>query len=120
MLFFVAPASAIAAPPQTAALTKVQGAFGNTIVETFPDGRKSEEWLAPNGSYTGEGRRHDRSSGRWSVRGSRLCFKQIHPFVFGYTFCTPIPDVGMDQPWQAKAPTGEDITVRVVPGHVRP
>lgn len=116
LAIFLAAAGASAAKPQVDGLTKVQGAFGNTIMETFPDGRTAKVWLARDGSYTGEGRRHDRSSGRWSVRGTQLCFKQTHPFVFGYTYCTPIPNVGMDQPWTAKAPTGERITVKVVEG----
>lgn len=117
LAILVAAAGAVTAKPQGEGIAKIQGAFGNTITETFPDGRTSRVWLARDGSYTGEGRRHDRSSGRWSVRGTRLCFKQTHPFVFGYTFCTPIPDVGMGQSWTARAPTGERITVKVVEGH---
>ncbi len=116
LALLLATAGASAAKPQEEGLAKVQGAFGNTIIETYPDGRTARIWLAQDGSYTGEGRRHDRSGGRWSVRGVQLCFKQTHPFVFGYTFCTPIPDVGMGQPWTAKAPTGETITVKVVEG----
>jgi hypothetical protein len=98
----------------------VKAAIGNTIVETYPDGRKGEIWLAGDGSYTGEGRRHDKSDGHWSVSGGELCFKQSHPFVFGARFCTPIPKVSLGESWQAKAATGEPITVRVVPGHVIP
>jgi hypothetical protein len=104
-------------PPPTAA---VRHAFGNTIVETYGDGRKAEIWLKADGSYTAEGRRHDRSNGQWSVSGDQLCFKQAHPFVFGARFCTPIPKVGLGEPWQAKAATGEAITVKVEPGHVVP
>ena len=119
----VAP-SAVAAPTAPAspsdARAKVSEAVGNTIVETFADGRQAAVWLAADGSYTGEGRKHDRSSGSWRVKGNNLCFKQSHPFAFGFSFCTPVPDVGMGQPWQAKAPTGDKITVKVVPGHVSP
>jgi hypothetical protein len=116
LAIFLAATAASAAKPQADGQAKIQGAFGNTILETFPDGRTARIWLARDGSYTGEGRRHDKSGGRWSVRGTQLCFKQTHPFAFGYTFCTPIPDVGMGQPWTAKAPTGEQITVKVVEG----
>jgi hypothetical protein len=98
----------------------VKAAFGNTISETYPDGRHAEIWLKADGTYTGEGRRHDKSSGRWTATGGQLCFNQSHPFVFGARFCTPIPKVGMDQAWNAKAPTGEDIKVKVVAGHVVP
>jgi hypothetical protein len=98
----------------------VKGAFGNTIVETYPDGRRAEIWLKADGTYTGEGRRRDMSNGRWDVKNGQLCFHQTHPFAFGVTYCTPIPTVGIDQPWQAKAYTGEDITVKVEPGHDAP
>jgi hypothetical protein len=98
----------------------VKPAIGNTIVETYPDGRKGEIWLSADGTYTGEGRRHDKSDGHWNVDGEQLCFKQAHPFVFGARFCTPIPKVGLGEPWKAKAATGEEITVKVEPGHVVP
>lgn len=98
----------------------VSGAFGNTIVEIYPDGQRAEIWLKADGTYTGEGRRHDMSNGHWNVRNGQLCFHQSHPFAFGVTYCTPIPKVGLGQPWQAKAYTGEEITVKVEPGHVAP
>lgn len=98
----------------------VRGAFGNTIVETYPDGRQAEIWLKSDGTYTGEGRKHDMSNGHWNVRNGQLCFHQSHPFAFGVTYCTPIPKVGLGQPWQAKAFTGEEITVKVERGHVAP
>jgi len=109
-----------AATAHAADAAAVKPAIGNTIVETYPDGRKGEIWLSADGTYKGEGRRHDKSDGRWSVDGEQLCFKQAHPFVFGARFCTPIPKVGLGEPWKAKAATGEEITVKVVPGHVVP
>ncbi len=111
------PAAAADAPSGAEA---VKHAFGNTILETYPDGRRAEIWLKPDGSYTGEGRKHDKSDGHWEVKSDQLCFHQAHPFVFGASFCTPIPKVGLGQPWQAKAATGEAITVKVEPGHVVP
>jgi hypothetical protein len=120
-LALVAPASlGLAADDSASPEAAVRHAFGNTIVETYSDGRKAEIWLKADGSYTGEGRRHDRSNGRWSVSGDQLCFKQAHPFVFGARFCTPIPKVGLGEPWQAKSATGDAITVKVEPGHVAP
>jgi hypothetical protein len=98
----------------------VQKAVGATIVETYGDGRRAEIWLKADHTYTGEGRRRDMSSGTWSVEADKLCFKQSHPFVFGARFCTPIPAVGLGQPWQAKSATGEAIKVKVEPGHVVP
>lgn len=116
-------ASSLAAAPDSAGAagaSAVRAAFGNTIVETYPDGRQAEIWLSADGSYTGEGRKHDMSSGHWQVKSGQLCFHQSHPFAFGVTYCTPIPKVGLGQPWQAKAFTGEEITVKVERGHIAP
>jgi hypothetical protein len=98
----------------------VKGAFGNTIVETYPDGRQAAVWLKPDGTYTGQGRKHDMSNGHWVVKNGQLCFHQSHPFAFGMTYCTQIPKVGLGEPWQTKAFTGEEITVRVERGHIAP
>jgi hypothetical protein len=100
--------AAHAAPPS------VQEAFGNTILSTYPDGRKAQLWLQPDGAYTAKGRRGDSSSGRWSVKGAKLCLKQAHPFPSPFAFCTPIPSHGLDGTWSAKAITGEAINVKLV------
>ena len=94
--------TAAAAPP---ALEK---AFQGTIVSTYPDGRKAELWMKPDGTFTSEGRRHDRHSGRWSVKGDKVCFKRG---LFGY--CTAMPS---DSEFTTKAVTGETIKVRLMPG----
>ena len=107
-------------PPAHDPVAKAREAVGNTILETFSDGRATAVWLAADGTYAAQGRRENMSNGRWLVRGDRLCFKQAHPFVFGLTFCTLIPETGMGQAWPAKSPTGEDIVVKVEPGHVTP
>ncbi len=103
--------AAHAAPPT------VQEAFGNTIVSTYPDGRKGELWLAPGGTYTAEGRRGDMSSGHWTTKGAKLCLKQAKPIGVPFSFCTPIPSNGLGGSWSAKAVTGEAITVKLVKGH---
>jgi hypothetical protein len=110
-----ASASLIAATAH-AAPTAVQAAFGNTIVSTYPDGRKAELWLQPGGAYVAKGRRGDASSGHWSVKGAKLCLKQAHPFPAPFTFCTPIPSNGLNGTWSAKAVTGEAIKVKLVKG----
>jgi hypothetical protein len=102
----------------TAASSPVSKAFGNTIVSTYPDGRVAELWLQPGGAYTAEGRRGDMSSGRWSVKGAKLCLKQSKPIGVPFSFCTPIPKAGLGASWSAKAVTGEAIRVRLVAGHV--
>ena len=95
-----------AAPPPS-----LQKAFRGTIVSTYPDGRKAELWLNPDGSYVSEGRRHDRHSGRWTMRGEKVCFRRL---VF--TYCTQIPN---GDAFTTKAVTGETIRVRLEPGRER-
>jgi hypothetical protein len=100
---------------------RLEKAFGSTIVSTYPDGRQAELWLKRDGSYESEGRRHDRSSGVWQIKGDdkqgrRLCMKQRRPFPAPFSFCTPVPEGGVDRPWTAKAYTGEQISVRLVRG----
>ena len=101
------------------AASPVAGAFGNTVVSTYPDGRQGELWLQPNGAYTSEGRRGDMSSGHWTVKGEQLCLKQSKPVPVFLSFCTRIPSAGLGQEWSAKAVTGEAIKVKVVKGHVK-
>lgn len=94
--------TAAGAPP---ALEK---AFTGTIISTYPDGRTASLWMNRSGTYTSMGRRHDRHSGRWTVKGDKVCFKRG---LFGY--CTALPTKGS---FTTKAVTGETIQVRLVPG----
>ena len=91
----------------------VKRAFGNTIVSTYPDGRKARLWLQPGGYYTAMGRRGDRSAGRWRLKGDKLCLKQSRPIPVWFSYCTAIPS---GKTWTAKAVTGEPIVVRLVKG----
>ena len=86
----------------------VQKAFTSTIVSTYPDGRTAKLWMNPSGTYTSMGRRHERHSGRWSLKGDKVCFKRG---LFGY--CTRLPD---ESSFTTRAVTGETIQVRLVPG----
>ena len=98
--------------------SRLEEAFDSTIVSTYPDGREAELWLKRDGSYTAEGRRHDRSSGTWQLKdgGQKLCLKQRRPFPAPFSFCTGVPEGGLDKPWAGKAPTGEATRIRVVKG----
>ena len=93
--------------------TKLEPAFGGTIVSTYPDGRTAELWLDRSGGYTAMGRRKDRSSGHWKVSGEKICLKQSRPFPAPFSFCTPLPS---GETWSAKAVTGEPIRVKLVRG----
>jgi hypothetical protein len=91
-------------------------AFGNTIVSTYPDGRKAQLWLKADGSYTGRGRYGEACSGKWNIRGHKLCLRQSTPFPAPIRFCTPIPQDALRTSWTAKAVTGEMIRVDLVQG----
>jgi len=91
-------------------------AFGSTIVSTYPDGRQGELWLQRDGGYTAAGRRLDRSSGRWQIKGEKLCLKQQRPIPAPFSYCTPMPSGGIEKPWTGKAYTGESINIRLVRG----
>jgi hypothetical protein len=122
MICALAPAAAARADDAAAAVrdSRLEKAFGSTIVSTYPDGRQAELWLQRDGAYTAEGRRHDRSSGTWQVKqdkgASKLCLKQRRPFPAPFSYCTGVPDGGLDSPWTGKAYTGEQISIRVVRG----
>ena len=102
------PARAADAPPAATGPAALQKAFTHTIVSTYPDGRIAKLWMNPSGTYTSMGRRHDRHSGRWKLRGDKVCFRRG---LFGY--CTQIPT---DTAFTTKAVTGETIQVRLEPG----
>jgi hypothetical protein len=112
----VLAAAALACTAATSA--PVAEAIGNTIVSTYPDGRTVELWLAADGSFTGQGRSHDPSSGSWTVKDGGLCLKQSRPIPTPFSFCTPIPSSGFSAEWVAKAPDGESIRIKLVHGHV--
>jgi hypothetical protein len=91
--------------------------FNNTVVSTYPDGRKAELWLDRDGAYHAEGRRHDRSDGHWRLTDGKLCLKQSHPFPAPFSYCTKAQDnVVVGSTWTAKAYTGETVQIRVVSG----
>lgn len=111
LAFALSYAAAASAEPS------LQEAFGNTIESTYPDGRQAELWLQPGGAYRAKGRRGQDTSGSWRLSGNRLCLRQQRPFPAPIHYCTPIP-ARFEGVWQARAPTGERISVALRPGHV--
>jgi hypothetical protein len=107
-------ATAVLAAEAPASLQK---AFGNTIISTYPDGRTGLLWLKADGTYTAKGRRRTPSSGAWSVKGERICLKQLKPSRAPINYCTPLPE---GETWAARAVTGEKIKVKLVKGVVEP
>ncbi|MDQ0465985.1 phenolic acid decarboxylase [Caulobacter ginsengisoli] len=99
-----------------AAAPNVSAAFGNTIFSTYPDGRHGRLWLKADGSYDYRGRRNTPSSGRWHIKGDKVCLRQSRPKAIPFTYCTTAPTGGVGATWKAKAVTGEAITVTLVKG----
>ncbi len=112
-------AALLVLPAAGHAAAKIDAAFGNTIVSTYPDGRTGHLWIAKDGTYTSTGRRKTPSSGKWTVKGQQVCLKQRKPTAVPFTYCTAAPDGGVGTTWQAKAVTGEKIRVKLVKGIVR-
>jgi hypothetical protein len=113
-LFAIALMAAAASGAGDAA--KVRMAFGNTIVSTYPDGRQAQLWLHPDGTYSAEGRRLDRSSGHWKIKGQKVCLKQSKPHAFPFSYCAAVPPGGVGASWSGKAVTGERIRIHLVKG----
>lgn len=114
ILAMMAQAGAALAQPAQSPLAP---AFGNTLVSTYPDGKVSKLWLAPDGTFDGMNRKGQANSGKWTVSKERLCMKQYKPFFYPFSYCTPLPtSADAMAGWKAKAPTGEPITVRMMKG----
>ena len=109
-------AALFALPCHAADQSDVEPAFGNTIVSTYPDGRIAKLWLKPDGAYDAQGRKGGMSSGRWAVKGDKICMKQARPIAIPFSYCTPIVHAGAGETWSAKAVTGEPIRVTVIKG----
>ena len=106
----------MAVPVPAGAHPRLEAAFSNTIVSTYPDGRIGKLWLEPDGSYSGLGRRGDSSSGRWKVKGERICFRQSRPIPIPFSHCAPMVDGDVGAVWGGKAVTGEPLAITLVAG----
>ncbi|HEX8569704.1 MAG TPA: hypothetical protein VF699_07250 [Caulobacteraceae bacterium] len=107
---------AVAAPALAQDKGLLEPAFKNTIVSTYPDGRTAKLWLNSDGTYRAQGRRGKPSSGRWTLKGERICLKQSKPMAGPFSYCTNVKRGGVGTSWSAKAVTGEPIRVKVVAG----
>lgn len=106
-----AAAPATAAPAASEAIKRT---FGNTIVSTYPDGRKSYLWLEADGTFKMVSRSRAASSGEWSMKGDQICLKRVHPPA-PFQYCTPAP---LAETWVARSVFGEKLHVTVAKGVV--
>ena len=109
-------ASPLPSPVAANPADRLKVAFGNTVVSTYPDGRMGKLWLKPDGSYSGAGRRNTPSSGKWSLKGDKICLKQQKPMAGPFSYCTDVPTGGIGTEWPSRAVTGEKTRVMVVSG----
>ena len=111
-------ASAALATPVFAQATAadLKPAFSNTIVSTYPDGRTAKLWLNADGTYRAQGRRGKPSSGKWSIKGPKVCLKQQKPMAGPFSYCETIKKGGVGTSWTGKAVTGERINIKLVAG----
>jgi hypothetical protein len=106
-------AAALAAAPTQ----RLDAAFGNTIVSTYPSGRSARLWLDRDGTYTARGAKGAPSSGVWTLKGGTLCLKQKRPYPAPVTYCSAVPaEAGVGSAWRAKSLKGEPLKNAIVAG----
>jgi hypothetical protein len=99
----------------------VAAAFGNTIKALYPDGKAQRIWLNADGTWDAIGRRGKSSSGKWTVKGEKVCLKQSKPFPAPFKYCTAFPSTGgIGTQWASQDMAGEPIRITLVKGIERP
>lgn len=113
LLLATTVASISLSPMTTFAASPVEAAFGNTIVSTYPSGRSTRLWLNRNGTYEGQRTNGKRTTGKWTLKGGKVCLKQNG---LPLTFCSRIPPGKVGTSWSSKSPKGEPLRNRLVSG----
>lgn len=99
----------------------VAAAFGNTVKALYPDGKHQRIWLHADGTWDAVGRRGKATSGKWTVKGEKVCLKQAKPIPIPISYCTDFPsDGGVGAVWTSKDIAGEPIRITLVKGIERP
>jgi hypothetical protein len=110
-----AGAARAADAPSAQAQQTVQATFGNTVMSVYPDGRSQKIWLHADGTWDGKSRRGNAISGKWNMKGDRVCLRQSHPPTLPISFCqTMPPDPGVTL--TSHDLTGQTIHLRIVKG----
>jgi len=112
-------AAALLIAGASSAVAQVSGlepAFGNTIVSTHPDGRQARLWLSADHTFRAQGRRGNRSSGVWRVRGERLCLTQRRPIPIPIPYCHRFPRLSVGDRWNDTASNGDAVVNQIVAG----
>ena len=102
---------------QASELSRVAAAFGNTVMSVYPDGRSQKIWLHPDGQWDGLSRHSEALSGKWTLKGDKVCLRQLKPPTLPFSYCTAFPDdphVGVT--WASKDMVGTPIKLTVLKG----
>jgi hypothetical protein len=86
-----AGAARAADAPDPQAEQTVHATFGNTVMSIYPDGRSQKVWLHPDGSWDGKSRRGMALSGKWTMKGDKVCLRQSRPPTLPISFCQTMP-----------------------------
>ena len=108
---------ALAAPAVRAQVAQpaVAALFGNTVMSIYPDGRSQKIWMHPDGTWSGKSRRGIDLSGKWTLRGDKVCLRQSRPPTLPISFCQTLPqDPGVTL--TSHDLTGQTIHLKVVKG----
>ena len=97
----------------------VSAAFGNTVLSIYPDGRSQKIWLHPDGSWTGKSRRGLDLTGRWDIKGEKVCLRQTKPPTLPISFCQVFPKDPTAE-LTSHDLTGQTIHLKIVKGVTTP
>lgn len=89
--------------------------FGNTVMSIYPDGRSQKIWMHPDGTWTGKSRRGLDLSGKWDMKGDRVCLRQTRPPTLPISFCQTLPK-DPDVELTSKDLAGQTIHLKLVKG----
>jgi hypothetical protein len=116
-----AAASFAALNAQAGELSRVAAAFGNTVLSIYPDGRTQKIWLHPDGQWDGLSRRNEPLSGKWTLKGDKVCLRQSKPPTLPFSYCTAFPeDAHVGVTWASKDMGGTPIKLTVLKGMPEP
>jgi hypothetical protein len=107
-------ASAADAPDPQAEQT-VHATFGNTVISIYPDGRSQKIWLHPDGTWDGKSRRGVALSGKWTMKGDKVCLRQSRPPTLPISFCQAMPK-DPNVTLTSHDLTGQTIRLKIVKG----
>lgn len=101
--------------PDGQAEQAVKATFGNTVFSMYPDGRSQKIWLHPDGTWEGKSRRGNPLSGKWTLKGDKVCLRQSHPPTLPISFCQVMPK-DPQVTLTSKDLTGQTIHLKIVKG----